>query len=185
MVLIWRGPVRPVLAGTFDTCAPHARHEHAPRRVGIVSRTGKVSVKRAAALLRLPSRALYAHAHAGAVRVERLPVGTRGRCHMLVDLDELREDLAALRCAAPGCNRRTRGASRFCSHSCAKRLYVPAIVRCAHCGGRFWVPGHVAHAPGRGRFCSASCSTSWWWAHQSREGTRNPPYLVAVDRAQE
>jgi hypothetical protein len=98
--------------------AAYARERR--RRLKAAQPPAKVSLTVAARTLRVSLPELRARAREGAVRVEQR---STGRARWLFDLDELREDLAALRCAGPGCNRRTKGSAAFCSHRCSVAWY--------------------------------------------------------------
>jgi hypothetical protein len=122
-----------------------------------------ISLKAAARTVDVPERNLRDRVAEGSITVERR---SSGRVRALVDLAQLQQQLAELRCQAPGCELPVHRAGRFCSHACSVRKYAAETRNCEHCGQPFAVPGHRAKDPGAALFCSPRCVALWRWENE-------------------
>jgi hypothetical protein len=157
------GIAEPELPGVGTGREPPARPLQAVRSHQYVERVPEreLSLKAAAKLRGLSERNVYKRR---AERRIRTHPGRDRRTKHLVYLDQFDEDIAALKCRAPGCSEPAANAGEYCSHACSVRLYPVEQRSCRQCGDVFELIGHRAK-DGDENFCSPKCSTEWRWAN--------------------
>ncbi len=137
---------------------------------------GELTLTEAGRVVGIDRRTLHDGFESGKLRGRPVERPGNQRDVIVVDLEQLREDLARCPCSYPGCDAPAPGRSGRCGDHAARG--EPAVeLTCDRCGRRFTRPvSWLAEREGRGRYCSNRCKGEAF--HESRPG-----YLSQLNRA--